>query len=120
MRLIRSRLFSVVFRLGSLILLVSLLLSIFDLVAKREIIKDHEAALAEARRENEHLKQEVAQAQTPEYIEREARNKLNLVREGETIVLIDPGDNQEINQGGTIFSSEPPIPVWRAWWKLFF
>ena len=118
MRLIRSRIFRFVYIAGCLILIVSLLLSIGDVLTRRGIVGEYEEALAEAKAENERLKRELATAQTPEFIEREIRNKLGYVREGEALVLID--DSKASTRDSPPESGNERIPTWEQWRRLFF
>lgn len=56
--------------------------------------------------------------QSPEFIESEARNKLNMAKPGETIVILPP--NVEELAGQIKKEPQSEIPNWRQWWKLFF
>ncbi len=79
------------------------------------IIKLTQDKLEKAKEQNESLKRKLAEVESQEYIEREARNKLNRGKEGE-IVLILPSISPII---------EPtPTPIdtsanWQRWVKLF-
>lgn len=68
---------------------------------------------------NKDLKKRLAAIQTPEFIEKEARNKLGFAKTGETIVIIP---DEKIKQVlGTSNSASPirlPNPL--GWWRLFF
>lgn len=79
----------------------------------------------------EKLKTEIVEKSRPAYIEREARNRLNLILPGERIVIL-PLESQALRsdsgQAATIASTDSnnlgeklkPEPNWRRWWKLFF
>jgi len=56
--------------------------------------------------------------QTPEFIEEEARNKLNMAKPGETIVILSPKLDELLNRSK--IQNGPPISNWRKWWNLFF
>ena len=56
--------------------------------------------------------------QTPEFIEEEARNKLNMAKPGETIVILPPNLEELLSRSKT--QAEPLIPNWKKWWNLFF
>lgn len=56
--------------------------------------------------------------QSEEFIEEQARNKLNLVREGETIVILPPNVGELV--GWEEKENPQEIPNWRKWFKLFF
>jgi cell division protein FtsB len=71
--------------------------------------------LMTAEAENVELKQKLVEVQTPEFIEREAREKLGLGREGERVIVLP--DNQE--QPSFAKASEGKIPNWILWRKLY-
>lgn len=66
--------------------------------------------------ENELLKQKIAQAQTPEFVEKMARDQLRMAYPGETVVVLA----KEQAQG----SAQVVLPIagsnWSRWYKLFF
>lgn len=102
-----------------LILLVALLFNVsrtlVDLNRQNNIIKETEDRLQKSKVENEKLKRDLAMVESSEYIEKEARNKLNLGKEGE-IVLLLPSISPII--------SPTPAPIddfanWQRWIKLF-
>jgi|DewCreStandDraft_4_1066084.scaffolds.fasta_scaffold00426_79 cell division protein FtsB len=87
----------------------------YELNLRGDIIKQTEDRLAEAKRQNASLQKELARVESNDFIEKEARNKLNLGREGETVVLLPP-----------ITPEFTPTPVvienlqnWQKWMRLF-
>lgn len=79
------------------------------------IIKKAKDRLQEVTDDNQNLERQLAQVGSQEFIEKEARNKLNLGKEGE-IVLILPSISP--------FLTPTPIPVdispnWQKWVKIF-
>jgi len=89
-------------------------------------VSERKLVLEKTKSENERLKRELAEAQTPEYIEAQAREKLNMVKEGEKIVLMP---NQSIGNAGDLVlplnenngdNSQENIANWKKWWRLFF
>jgi len=68
--------------------------------------------------------------QTDNFIEQEARNKLNLVREGENLVVIpevDLDSDEVANIGGQMVlgdsqpkTGQPLVGNIKLWWKYFF
>lgn len=94
----------------------NLIRTIASLSSEENIIKDAKEKLSAAIDENQNLKRKLSQTESQEFIEREARNKLNLGKEGE-IVLILPSISP--------FITPTPIPPdispnWQKWVKLFF
>src|SRR3989338_6773380 len=55
---------------------------------RREIIENAQQKLDIEKKENEALTREFAKTQTPEFIEKQAREKLNMAKEGETVVIL--------------------------------
>lgn len=66
---------------------------------------------------NKQLKEELKLVKTPEFIEKEARNKLGLTKEGETLVII-PEETFKKIIGSDKVEIKLPNPL--GWWKLFF
>jgi len=82
---------------------------------RREIIENAQQKLDIEKKENEALTREFAKTQTPEFIEKQAREKLNMAKEGETVVILP----QIIPM-----VSPTPTPVdtsanWEKWLKVF-
>ncbi len=102
----------------SLFVVVSLSQSVWRLWKKQDFVGEREMALVQEKALNAKLKQEFEEAQTPEFVEREAREKLGMTREGETIVILPksqiPNPNDQEKQ------KEPLISNWKKWWRLFF
>jgi len=80
-----------------------------------ERIKDAESGVRSQELENQELQKRLAEVQSPEFIEREAREKLGLGKEGETIIVLPP-QNEKSNTQYSI-SNEPN---WKKWWNLYF
>lgn len=55
-----------------------------------------------------------------EFIEEEARNKLNMARPGEAVVILPPDFQEKLKQSGQSFSQTPSLSNWKKWWRLFF
>ena len=72
------------------------------------------------RKENEELEKKLTQSQSEEFIEKQIRDKLGLVKEGE-IVLIMP-DAETLRKLAPDLSAEEeilPPPNWKRWLRLF-
>ena len=97
-----------------IILIANLVRSIAGLWQKGEIIKDYEKRLLDAQGRNEEIKKNLARLQSPEYIEKQAREKLNLGKEKEYVVILP----------AITPSPSPPLaenlPNWQRWLRLFF
>ena len=68
---------------------------------------------------NRELKKRLSEIKSQDFIEQQARDKLGLVKEGETIVVI-PEDkiNQVLGVGKQ--AETPRLPNWQGWLNLFF
>ncbi len=75
-----------------------------------------QARLEEVKRENQELKDRLAVVQTPEYMEREAREKLGLGFDGEVVVVI-PEEEIQTDRGGGM--TEVEEVNWVKWRKLY-
>ncbi|KKU37502.1 MAG: hypothetical protein UX52_C0024G0006 [Candidatus Amesbacteria bacterium GW2011_GWA1_46_35] len=78
-------------------------------------IKDAESGVRSQELENQELKKRLAEVQSPEFIEKEAREKLGLGKEGETIVVLPKIESEP----SFAKASEGRQPNWRRWWKVY-
>ncbi len=67
--------------------------------------------------ENRQLKAKLAQIQSPQFIEEQARNKLGLGKAGETIVVIAEEKLKQVL--GSSQSAQVRLPNFLGWWKVF-
>lgn len=80
-----------------------------------EIMKRVQDKLQQETDYNEQLKRNLALVESRQYIEKEARNKLNMGKEGETILLLPPISPM-------VEPTSTPIDIssnWQRWVKLF-
>ncbi len=100
----------------SLSVVVSLSRSIWRLWRKQDVVYEREVVLEREKGVNIRLNKELDEAKTPEFVEREARDKLGMVKEGETIVIMPniqyPISNIQNN------SQDEKMPNWKKWWRL--
>ena len=108
----------------AIFLIVSFLISLSKGIGrlslvKREITKK-QAEVSEIERKNEKLKEELARIQTPQYIEKQIRNKLGLVKTGEIVVVLPDAEIVKSLSPSIPEDPEPPTdPNWKKWMKLF-
>lgn len=119
MKLFHNRLSRLIITIVSLLLVVSLSRSIMSLWEKYDIVWERQQELDREKERNVQLKTELEQVQRPEFIEREAREKLGMVKEGETVVLLPKSQISNSNDQ-TREENEEKIPNWKKWWRLFF
>lgn len=79
-----------------------------------------EVAALESR--NGELQRQLQYLRSNEYIERIAREELDLVKPGETaIVIVTPQDQERARTGGVTEPAPPPAPPnWQRWRDYFF
>lgn len=92
------------------------LFSIWDIWQKKDVVLQAQNTLNLEKQENQRLKSALSYSQTSEFIEKEARDKLFMTREGEQKVLIPK--EAEDKRGN--FSVGENDPNWKKWWNLFF
>ena len=78
-------------------------------------IKDAESGVRSQELENQELQKRLAEVQSPEFIEREAREKLGLGKEGETIVVMPEQNSPQLST----LNPQNNEPNWRKWWKVY-
>src|SRR3989344_887004 len=112
----RKRLISILFLFIGIFLLGNLAQGIFDAWRGRERIQKMRQDLQEIARENETLQQEIQYYQSDEFVEKEAREKLNLVRPGETVIIV-PEEALKKEESERIKQTRAE-PVWSQWTAL--
>ena len=113
-----SRLITFSIILLFVLVIVNLSRSVFGLWDKGKKITDKEQRLEIAKEENRELKHKLAQVESSEYIEKQAREKLSMTREGEYVVVLPA----ELEASGTsgMFDEIKEDPAWKQWMELFF
>ncbi|MCR4264248.1 MAG: septum formation initiator family protein [Candidatus Roizmanbacteria bacterium] len=109
-----KRLASWLFIIISILLSVNLARSIYDLQKRESVIHEARERLAKAQEEHNKLKEELDYVRSPAYVEQQAREKLNLARPGEVVLIVPevtpPPDESE---------SEEQLEIWQQWLDLF-
>jgi cell division protein FtsB len=108
-----------VVRIVILIILVTMgigiIRSVYTLSQKKGIIAERQQVLRELSDKNKKLQEDLRQATSPAFIEQAARDKLGLVKEGETVVIMDKSQGAK-----STMESPRELPSWKQWWQLFF
>jgi cell division protein FtsB len=102
------------------ILLFVMLAAAKLIMQKREVdreIAQLEAKADEIQRDNQELSELIKYFNTPEYAERQAREKLNLKKEGEHVVVL-PRDEEETGNVAGVNSDQRNNP--KKWFDYFF
>ncbi len=98
--------------------IITLSRDILRLIKAGEQIKLAEEKLAVVGQKKEELLEKKDYYTSEEFIEEEARDKLNMARPGETIVVL-PQNLAEL-AGRKEKEASEEIPNWQQWWRLFF
>jgi cell division protein FtsB len=115
-RLVRSRLVRITALIICIIVGIGVVRSVYTLSKKKGIIAERQQVLLTLTEKNFELQEELRQATSPAFIEKAARDKLGLVREGETVVIMDKSQNIDTNNQ----NNPQELPSWKQWWRLFF
>lgn len=114
----RKKLISGLIIFISLYLIVSLSREILELIRKEEVIEKEQLKLEELKVENQILSEKLEYFQSEEFVEKEAREKLGLAKEGETIVILPEGF-ENIMESNQPEEKIAETPNWQQWLKLF-
>ncbi|MEK7182709.1 MAG: septum formation initiator family protein [Patescibacteria group bacterium] len=108
--------------LGSLGISLVLVRTIWNVVTVRERVREKEAQVAQLAHEQEELNARLRAATSSAFIERTAREKLGLGKEGETVVVLP--DEEFLRNLAPELESEEEATIeesnWKRWWRLFF
>lgn len=90
--------------------------NVYRLYKNGERINETQTELDKAKQKNEQLKKQLAQVQTPEFMERQAKEKLGYGHENEEILVL-PEQYQKPETGNN--SGNKTEPNWVLWRKLY-
>lgn len=121
--MLKNRLKNIIILVIGLFLIVNLTRSISGLLGAGDRIKETENQVAQLRLKNDELKKKLSEVQSPAYLEKIAREKLGLAKEGEVVVILPqnssaPFDDAQDQSSGQ--ATEENIPNWQRWLRLFF
>lgn len=102
---------------ASLVIINNLIHSIYNLSQKKDLITQTKSQLAKEQEENSKLKQLVAEATKPQFVDEEARDKLQMVKPGEEAVIMPPLPS---DGGRTDDLGKQEKPHWQQWLGTFF
>lgn len=97
-----------------LFIINGLVRSLLDIWQKKDFITQAQKELSFQKQENQRLKSALSYSQTQEFIEKQARDKLFMVKAGEQKVLVpqESENSEEVKEDNS--------PNWKKWWNLFF
>lgn len=108
-----------VFIVFSLFIINDLAYSIYNLWQKHDLVDRARRTLSTEKKKNDELKIKLKEVAQPQFVEKEARDKLFLVKPGEGIVVVEPTLYMQASPS----SAEKPMdsqPNWKQWWEAFF
>lgn len=103
---------------ASLFIAYNLLSQILQAVKSSERLSSEAEDLFKLEAKNKELKAKLSQIRSPEFIEKEARNKLGLAKPGETVIIIPDEKIRAILQATPSAQTRLSNPL--GWWRLFF
>lgn len=98
-----------------LFIINGLVRSIYDLWSKQDLVISAKNELEREQKENQRLKQQLVLVGSQAFIESEARNKLLMLKPGESGVIVPPDLIEKKAPKKT-----PESPNWQKWINLFF
>lgn len=108
-----------VFIIASLFIINDLTHSIYNLWQKRDLVDRARRTLSTEKKKNDELKKKLNEVAQPQFIEREARDKLFLVKPGEGIVVVEPTVFMQATPSSAVKPTDKQ-PYWKQWWEAFF
>lgn len=99
-----------------LIIIRNISMSIHSMINNQNFLNGLEQETFQKKQESKFLTQQLEYVKKDSYVEQEARDKLGMVKNGETIVII-PSPSITPSQ---ISIAPDTQPNWLKWWKLFF
>jgi cell division protein FtsB len=110
--------FSVVI-LGAVILALNILNQINTTLRSSDRLSAQAEIVYQLEAKNRELKKKFSKIQTEEFIEQQARDKLGLGKDGETVVII-PEDKLKMVMGASQSAQIERLPNWLGWFRVFF
>lgn len=99
-------------------LVVALSRDLWQLLNKKDRIEKMIVKKENLLTENQGLKEKLNYVESEEFVEKEAREKLNMAKEGETIVVLP--EKITVADPRTSRPAAENLPNWQQWLNLFF
>lgn len=111
-----KRVLFIVVLIASLLVIRSLVVSIYTLWQKQDLMVQTQDRLKKEKERNRELQERIVQAQSPLFIEEQARNKLFMGREGEREIIL----SQNLLMVKNTQSAGASVSNLKQWINLFF
>jgi len=115
---VKKRLIRYLILILGIYLVIVLSRELFNLLKKGERIEKMEEKIEGLKMKNQESKERLEYVKSEEFVEKEVRDKLNMAKEDEVIVVLPEG--LELRDQQLEASSEEDWPNWKRWLKLFF
>jgi len=123
-----ARIFSGIFFLAGLIVLILIGISLGkEAYRKRQIQKEIDGLqtqISQMSQENSDMENLIGYLSSTDFQEKEAREKLNLQKDDEKMIVLRKDavqpDNREEKTENAVAAPEDTAPNWQKWWKIFF
>lgn len=110
-----KKVIAIVIILALFVIIRNIVVSITSLSRSNRELVELKNNLITSKRENQLLKERLKYVKTDTFVEEEARNKLNLARENEYIVVV-PAEKTDSQTKQVAVNYDPN---WKKWWDLF-
>ncbi len=101
-----------------IIILFGLIRQISEALKVGERLEKAASDLFKLQEENKELKNKLAETEDASFLEEQARNELNMAREGEVVVIIPGGEIKRVIEGQKP-KKKVVLPNWQGWFKVF-
>lgn len=108
-----------VFVVFCLFVINDLVNSIYNLWQKHDLLDRANRTLGAEKKRNVELKEKLKAAMQPQFVEKEARDKLFLVKPGEGVVMVEPTVYMQASASSKS-KVEDMSSYWRQWREIFF
>ena len=99
-------------------LIVSLVKDLYGLSQKGKEVEKSQAKLKQVLKEKNILEKQLDYVKTPEFVEKEARDKLGMSKPGETIVIL-PDNIEKVMGIKDTETEKEKVPNWKKWLNIF-
>lgn len=120
MRLINNRLTRAIFWLIGIYLIVVLARELWQAPQAIKRVDRAEEEVERLEEEQAGLRSRLEEVQSEDFIEKEIRDKLGMVKPGEVAVMIPEELRQRTEEEEVAVEDEKVLPIWRQWVEVFF